>query len=82
MILIMKQKNNLYKNTYKMENILSAYNKVCSNTKNKRKVANYKQYKCIYISRIYNTLKNKSYEVGPYNISCNTSLSNSRKCCK
>ena len=78
----MKQKNNLYKNTYKMENILSAYNKVCSNTKNKRKVANYKQYKCIYISRIYNTLKNKSYEVGPYNISCNTSLSNSRKCCK
>ncbi len=64
----MKRKNNLYKNTYKMENILSAYNEVCSNTKNKRKVANYKQYKCIYISRIYNTLKNKSYEVKPYNV--------------
>ena len=64
----MKRKSNLYKNTYKMENILSAFNEVCSNTKNKRKVANYKQYKCIYISRIYNTLKNKNYEVGPYNI--------------
>ena len=68
MILKMKRKSNLYVNTYKMENILSAYNEVCSNTKNKRKVANYKQYKCIYISRIYNTLKNKTYEVGPYNV--------------
>ena len=64
----MKRKSNLYTNTYKMENILSAFNEVCSNTKNKRKVANYKQYKCIYISRIYNTLKNKTYEVGPYNV--------------
>ena len=64
----MKRKSNLYQNTYKMENILSAFNEVCSNTKNKRKVANYKQYKCIYISRIYNTLKNKNYEVGPYTI--------------
>ena len=64
----MKRKSNLYQNTYKMENILSAFNEVCSNTKNKRKVANYKQYKCIYISRIYNTLKSKNYEVGPYTI--------------
>ena len=64
----MKRKNNLYQNTYKMENILAAYNEVCRNTKNKRKVRNYKEYKCIYISRIYETLKNKTYEVGPYNV--------------
>ena len=64
----MKRKNNLYQNTYKMENILDAYNEVCRNTKNKRKVRNYKEYKCIYISRIYETLKNKTYEVGPYNV--------------
>ena len=51
----MKRKNNLYQNTYKMENILEAYNEVCRNTKNKRKVRNYKEYKCIYISRIYET---------------------------
>ena len=36
----MKRKNNLYQNTYKMENILAAYNEVCRNTKNKRKVEN------------------------------------------
>ena len=64
----MKRKSNLYENIYKMENIQAAFNEVCKNTKNKRKVANYKQYKCIYISRIYNILKNKIYKVGPYNI--------------
>lgn len=64
----MKRKSNLYENIYKMENIQVAFNEVCRNTKNKRKVANYKQYKCIYISRICNILKNKSYKVGPYNI--------------
>ena len=64
----MKRKGNLYPEIYKFENILSAFNEVCRNTKNKRKVANYKQYKCIYITRIYNNLKNKSYEVGPYNV--------------
>ena len=64
----MKRKNNLYENTYQMENILEAYNEVCRNTKNKRKVRNYREYKCIYISRIYETLKNKTYEVGPYNV--------------
>lgn len=64
----MKRKNNLYENIYKMENILNAYNEVCKNTKNKRKVRNYKEYQCIYISRIYETLKNRKYEVGPYNV--------------
>ena len=64
----MKRKNNLYNEICKMENIISAFDEVCKNTKNKRKVRNYKQYKCIYISRIYNILKNKTYEVGPYNV--------------
>ena len=64
----MKRKGNLYPEIYKFDHINNAFNEVCRNTKNKRKVANYKQYKCIYITRIYNTLKNKSYEVGPYNV--------------
>lgn len=64
----MKRKNNLYENTYKLENIIDAFNEVCANTKNKRKVRNYREYKCIYISRIYKTLSTKSYVVGPYNI--------------
>lgn len=64
----MKRKSNLYENTYKLENILDAFDEVCKNTKNKRKVRNYKDYKCIYISRIYETLSSKSYTVGPYNI--------------
>ena len=51
----MKRKKDLYKNLLKMENILKAYNEVCSHTKNKRKVRNYKENKCIYISRIYRT---------------------------
>lgn len=62
----MKRKGNLYENIYKMENIMSAYDEVCRNTKNKRKVNRYKEYKCIHISRIYNLLKNREYKVGPY----------------
>ena len=64
----MKRKKDLYQNICKLNNILKAYTEVCRNTKNKRKVANYKQYKCIYISRIYKTLVNKSYVVDPYNV--------------
>lgn len=63
----MKRKANLYENICNLENIEKAFDEVCQNTKNKRKVENYKQYKCIYISRIYNTLKTKQYVVGPYN---------------
>ena len=59
----MKRKRDLYSETYRVENIMAAYNEVCRNTKNKRKVNRYKEYKCIYISRIYNLLKNKEYKV-------------------
>ena len=64
----MKRKNNLYQEICKMENIISAFDEVCKNVKNKNKVQNYKQYKCIYISRIYNILNSKTYEVGKYNV--------------
>ena len=64
----MKRKGNLYQEIYKFENIISAFNEVCKNTKNKKKVANLKEYKCIYISRIYNILKDKKYKPGPFNV--------------
>ena len=57
----MKRKKNLYKNIYKLENIISAYNEVCKNTQNKRKVNKFRQYQCVYISRIYEILKNHQY---------------------
>lgn len=63
----MKRKGNLYKNICKIENIESAYKEVCKNTRNERRVFNMKQYKAIYIYRVYNTLINKEYKVGPYN---------------
>lgn len=63
----MKRKQDLYKNIYDMENILSAYKEVTRNTKNKRHVANLKEYKCIYLSRTYNILVNKQYIPGPKN---------------
>ena len=62
----MKRKGNLYENIYKIENIMAAYDEVCRNTKSKRKVNRFKEFKCIYISRIYNILKNREYKVGPY----------------
>lgn len=64
----MKRKGNLYEEIYKFENIVNAFNEVCRNTKNKKKVAKFKEYKCIYVSRIYNILKTKSYKPGPYNV--------------
>ena len=63
----MKRKKNLYNSICDYNNILNSYNEVCRNTRNKRRVANLKEYKSIYISRIYDILKNKKYTVGPYN---------------
>lgn len=64
----MKRKNNLYPALYDLRNIEKVFNEICSNTNNKVKVANFKEYKCIYISRIYEMLKNKNYQVGPYHV--------------
>lgn len=63
----MKRKGNLYQNIYKIENIIDAFDEVCKNTRNKNKVDKFKEYKCIYIARIYAILKDKAYIPGPYN---------------
>ena len=57
----MKRKNNLYSNIYKFENILYCFNEIVRNTKNKNMVNQYKMYKCINITKVYNDLKNKNY---------------------
>lgn len=62
----MKRKGNLYPAIYDFDNIISAYNEVCRNTKNKRRVLNLKEYKSVYVSRIYEILKNREYVVGSY----------------
>ncbi len=64
----MKRIGNLYEQTYKLENILCAFNEVCRNTKNKRRINQFNDFKCIYVYRIYNILKNRQYVVGPYNV--------------
>lgn len=64
----MKRKGNLYENIYDFNNIVDAINEVCRNTKNRKKVEFFKEYKCTYISRIYNILKNENYVPGPYNV--------------
>lgn len=63
----MKRHSYLYDNICKFENIKSAYNEVRKNTRNKHRVALLKDYKSIYTYRIYKTLINRNYKVGPYN---------------
>lgn len=63
----MKRYNNLYNNICKFDNIKSAYKEVCKNTRNKRRVALLKDYESIYTYRVYKTLSEKTYKVGPYN---------------
>ena len=60
----MKRKNNLYKDIYDLGNIMAVYSEICRNTKNKRKVARYKEHKCRNIFRVYTILKNKQYVPG------------------
>lgn len=57
----MKRMGNLYKNICKIENIMAAYDEVCRNTRNKSRVDKYKEYRCIYVARIYAILESKSY---------------------
>ncbi len=64
----MKRKDNLYQNICDINNIIDAFNEVCRNTRNKRKVNRCKEYKCVYIARVYEILKNRAYVVGPYNV--------------
>ena len=62
----MKRIGNLYNNLLKFENINLAFNEVCRNTKNKRNVNKFREYKCINIFKAYSSLKNKSYVPGPH----------------
>ena len=64
----MKRKGNLYENICNVANIIDVYDEVCRNTKNKKKVNIYREYKCCNIANIYNTLINREYVVGPYNV--------------
>ena len=64
----MKRKVFLYQDIYNFNNIEKAFNEVCKNTKNKRKVAIFREYKCSYISKIHNVLENRAYIPGPYNV--------------
>ena len=64
----MKRANNLYQNIYKFENIERCFDEICRNTKNKNKVQQFKNFKAIYISRVYHDLKNKTYEVGKFHV--------------
>ena len=63
----MKRKNNLYKNICNIDNIKSAYNEFLRNTKNKTRVAKLRDYKALYIYRLYQNLNQKKYVFGPYN---------------
>ena len=63
----MKRYSNLYNNICEFNNINASFNEVCRNTRNKRRVANLREYKSIYVSRIHDILINKAYAVGPYN---------------
>ena len=63
----MKRKNNLYNEICKIDNIKQAYNEVSKNTRNKNRVSKLKEYKSLYIYRVYLTLTNKNYIIGPYN---------------
>lgn len=63
----MKRKKDLYKDTYKIENIMTVFNEICRNTRNKNKVERFKEAKCANIFKVYTTLVNKSYVPGkPY----------------
>lgn len=64
----MKRKDNLYNNICKLENIEKVFNEICRNTKNKKRVEKYKQFKCANIYDVYNTLKNKEYNPGKLNV--------------
>lgn len=60
----MKRKKDLYKEIYRIENIMTVFNEICRNTRNKKKVARYKENKCANIFKIYTILTNKTYVPG------------------
>lgn len=64
----MKRKSDLYKDICKLENIEKVFNEVCRNTKNKKKVEEYKELKCAHIYHIHKLLQERKYQVGKCNV--------------
>lgn len=64
----MKRLNNLYKETYDLDNIINMTNKVCCKVRNKNKVEKFELYKSEHIINIKNRLKNKNIILDKYNI--------------
>lgn len=60
----MKRLGFLYENICDIEHISEMYSEICKNIKGEKKKEFLKENKLIYISRIYSTLKSKSYTVG------------------
>ncbi len=58
----------LYDNIYNVDNIRNSFAEVCKNSKNNKKIETLKEYENVYVTRIYNILKEENYKVGPYNI--------------
>lgn len=64
----MKRLNNLYEQIYDLDNINSVFHSISQKIKNKTKLEYLKEYRCVYVARIYTILKNRNYHVGSYNI--------------
>ena len=64
----MKRVNNIYKKIVDIEVIKDMYNKVRVSTKNKKKIEAFSDYYTCNITSVYETLVNKSYNPGKYNI--------------
>lgn len=63
----MKRVDNLYSNILDLENINIVFNRICRNVKNRKKREHLKQYRRMYISRVYTILKNRAFKFGTYN---------------
>jgi len=63
-----KRKNLKYNDCINLDNILFIYKIIKKNTKNKKKIEKFEDYFSINITNIYNTLLNKNYKGGKYNI--------------
>lgn len=64
----MKRVNNIYKKIVDIEVIKDMYNKVRVSTKNKKKIEVFEDFYTCNITSVYETLVNKSYNPGKYNI--------------
>ncbi len=64
----MKRVNNLYKETYKLDNIEKMIDVVCSKVKNKKRAENFLLYKAEHIINIKNRIMNKEFSFNKYNI--------------